>query len=814
MYISEPNLKTDLLQIDDHFATLSSITTSSDNNDQLHFEFYFSISQLKALQQNALSVLITVKKENQIVPSIVPSMKVGSMDTNQLINNILTHKAKLKNLSKDNEDLVLVKKFADITARINNQVLGYVNNSQLIESSGLTTTSIVVERKQEQGFVTKTQNQKQETIVGYKSVDTTDQINSGFENKKLSLKLLKNNFLSPASVTMLNDRTISPQENLTGILRKSRYEEYDYSNVSKLTNSYLFSKSNVDANIDSTFETYVNQSFNDIVNVKTLIDITSSQVAEVPTLIVTFELQQTIINRDGTKQVNILEKVDKKVNVQEHVKNFYFSNSFPIVESSYNDQEITFQIKSKGKVFNQNRGIKIFRKVLDDDFSKKYEQIDSVSLTSGFDLQVKKVKNLLGQNSIYRFVNFDEVTNMMNCDFSDIVTKNPRAKKTNKLVLIPSLTSDGIKINVYNHHMLDVVSVRLLIKNITIKQKSYSTVTLLTLDSNLSVNTVLIKNNLIPYHTYEISSNLIFENGTELKSSYSSFIQYVPYQGNIIENPINGLSVVGDVTFNLSTTLLKDQVSYLKTLLSQVSSEYSEEFLNSRNAPLDKFLAFKILRYNLTTGDVSNLGVLPNQSTFTDSERSLATSSEKVSPGEAYKYVVYPLVRDPKTITENNLTLRDEVTKKEYKTNFVKSRHPLNLIHGSVVSNKFIENDSKEDMLYGMVGTSFEVDVTTHSITPTVSDFVVGYYDRKKVLLNWNVGGDINIIDHFIIMKEMNGNRTIIGKSHCLEDNLKFFYELTKNDIGNIRFLLMPVYRDYLSGDAIFSNYILIDNVI
>lgn len=812
MYINEPNLKTDLLQVDDRFATLTDVITKSNegsSDTQLRFEFYFQISQLKAIQQNALSVLITVKKENEVIPVIVPSNRFGSLNTEELIGNILTHKSKLRNTS-NNTSFVVTRKVADITSKINNQLLSVLkNNDQSIENKGLASTSVIVSQKQNQS--TLASNLKpQKSIVGYRSLENFNDSKS-IENKKTSLRMLKRDFMSPTSVTLLTNRTISPQENLLGSLKKTKYQEFDYSNVTKLTNSYLFSKSS-SKNNDFTYETYIGQSYNDVVTVKTFIDLLNSQISGSSTLIVLFELLQTVIDSDGAKQTNVLEKVEKRINVQEHVNNFYFSDDPPNVTCSQDDKKITFQIKTKKTSNNRNQEIKVFRKVLDDDLSESYTQVDSDVINTRFDLKIKSFQNLMGQDSIYRFIVYDQLNNKMNQEFTDVVVKNPRNKKSDKLIVIPSLSEGGINVAIYNHHLSDVVSAIILIRDVTIKQKEYSSIELVTLGSSNNVNFVTIKNNLIPYHVYEITSKLIFENGIEKTSSYSTLIEYVPFVGNISENPVKNLTTIDDVSFELNSVLLQDQVGLIKTMLAQVSSEYSEEFLNSRNAPLDKFLAFKVVRYNVLSGEVSDLGILANQTTFLDSERSKLYSVDSAISGGNYKYVIYPLVRDPKTITENSVSLKDEETKKNYKSNFVKNRHPLTLIKGSVVSTKFIENDTKDDMLYGLLGSSFEVDVSLQG-EPNIINFIASFFDRKKVTLSWSVDGDINKIDHFILMKEIDDNKTIIGKSHCLESKHNFVYEITKNDLGNIRFWLIPVYQDYLTGAGVYSNYMLINDV-
>ena len=59
-------------------------------------------------------------------------------------------------------------------------------------------------------------------------------------------------------------------------------------------------------------------------------------------------------------------------------------------------------------------------------------------------------------------------------------------------------------------------------------------------------------------------------------------------------------------------------------------------------------------------------------------------------------------------------------------------------------------------------------------------------------------------------MREVDNVRTIIGKSHAIENNSSFIYDLTPNDIGYATYLLVAVYQDYSSSSSFRSNSLLI----
>ena len=92
------------------FATLVNVTQSTPDSraqysgDELQFEFTYKLSQVKAIQEKTYSVAITIKTKNKSRPVILTSRKLGMLNTNNLIDNILTHRTKINNINL-NENL-------------------------------------------------------------------------------------------------------------------------------------------------------------------------------------------------------------------------------------------------------------------------------------------------------------------------------------------------------------------------------------------------------------------------------------------------------------------------------------------------------------------------------------------------------------------------------------------------------------------------------------------------------------------------------------------------------------------------------------
>jgi hypothetical protein len=799
VYIKSSTRLNSLLNVDDNFATL--IEVKSVNQQQAaKFEFSFKISQIEALKENAFSVLITVKKPSTLVePKIVPQDRLGTstISAGSIVENILSHKIKLSNINKKNQNDVVATKVADITSKINNHIINIVKNGEDVSNKGLEKTKIIVSSKQSNEL----------TGNFLKPLKTTQIENpASIEDRSTRLKLLKQYSISPANVSLLSSKTVTAFSSLTGIYRKDdRINKNLF--LDQLSNHYTSYASQDDRNIQ--YETRIGQVFDEIVTINTpimiydFLNITTS-------LNVSFELLKTTFTQNGIRKTIVLDKVDKTINLSRYVGQLSDSSP-PSVGLSFNDRETSLyvkQSKDKKNFDGSNKTLRIYRKVIDEDLKSTYERLNvsNVDNTSFQEFQKYTYAHRSGENSIYR-ISFENSS-----EFEDVVFKSTGKKLSSKLIVIPRLIQTGIRVSIINNSLPEVIAAKLLYRDATIKNKNFSfSNQIATFNSNNSNNAITI-NNLTPYHVYEITTKLIFKNGVEVMSNYSSFLEYVPYSGDI-NSEISQLTVDKDVQFNINASLLPDQIGMINSLLSQTNTSYEVAALRDRPAEFDKFIAFSIIRYNLDRGHVDNLGIIANGETFVDSSRSLQVSAQQLIQGDRYKYVIYPLVRNPYDVINENVELRDQETRKMYKINPRKHHHPLTLIKGSVITKRFLDKNPKDDMLYGSIGTSIEVDIITPKNLPKIQNFIVSFLDKKRLILSWSLSGETTLVDHFILMKEINGVKSIIGKSHCFDDNLDFIHELTNHDLGNVRFVLNPIYQDYSSGASEASNYILINNL-
>jgi len=819
-----------ILQIDDNFATLVNVTTSSPHpraqfsENELQFEFSYKLSQLKAIEQNSFSVAITLRTRMPPRPVIVTSRKLGDIDTDKLLDNILGHKAKMNNIRQNERSVILAYKESDITAKINNQILPLLKNKFPLEGVGLQKNKIIVTKIEEKDSEETQVSGIIKRNVGHAATSGTGlNINSDslIDSREAIIDLIQKKSLPPSVVTVTSDRSLSTHNHLNGLIRKNTYPEYVGNPLTKLVNSYIFQGQGTRQ--VSEYVTSVGQTFDDTITIKTRVSIKNDIVKTIrnqfSSLVnVKFELLQTS-NESGTRQVFPIEVIEKELNIEEHLRNYFTPSLPPTAVASRSGSNVTLQIKQND---DRSNGLRIYKKafsISDRNVMTSYNLIDTASLSKENGLMSFTYTNLNEENVIYRVIPYNKFSpDFLPPVFSDVLINNKHTTSTNKkLVIIPQHTNKGIVVTAYGGYF-NIAAARLLIRNITKRQTKYTKINDVFYFQNPdSESSLLLDSNLIPYHLYELTTMIIEKNGVETMSSYSTFFEYVPYIGNPFSvNISNSINSGNDMQFSVTAELIQDQIGVFKALLNQVDATYDERQLTSRKANYDKFISFSIVRYNISTGEVEDLGIIPNGATFVDSNRSALYSAKHLAYNNQYTYMIYPLVRDPETVISQKKELRDSETRKKYNVNPRKHLHPLTLNRGSVVSKRVIEQESdpKNDNLYGFIGTSYQTNLSLTAQKPSISNFNASMLNDDNAYLTWSIRGDQNLIDHLVILTEIDGVRRIIGKCHALSrEQATFSYKVSKHDVGYTRFILIPIFSDFSSGQASVSNPLLITQV-
>lgn len=826
MYHHRKIRKNNLLQIDDNFATLVNVRSGRSVDraqflpGEMEFEFTYKISQIKAVQENSLSVLITIKKQNKTRHIILPATKRGDIKGNDLIENIIQHKTSIVNTGIKDKESIVLQKTSDLTSKVNNHILRVFQTGAGLETIGLKKTKLIVSKIEQKKFNEEVKNKSNTILPEFGHHSTQDLRNLEAYDPQYNGEYLRKNLLEksihPSSVTLLSEKSLSPHTSLKGLIRKNEYHEYTGNFLTKISNSYLFQGQGKSKDSKSEYATSVEDVFDDVITVDEKVLIQSSYSLE-QNLLVKFELIQTKNFSNGLKQYTPVEVIEKTLNIQEHIKNYYTPKVAPTVLASSTTQDIVLQVKQNDPFAS---GIKIYKKAINhQNYDAPYVLVATERVSAANGIEKYKFTNFNDEIAIYRVIPYSIFSNKSFQEFTDVVITHPRKKGNDKLVIVPSLEEEGIKFIAYNT-IKNLATVRLMMRDITLRQKDF-TVTNCEfnfLNKKSSDSSILRKQRLTPNHIYEFSSKLVYLNGTEKISSQVCHVEYVPFIGNAIETEISDVNISSnDIEFRIYSKLIPDQIGLLDGLFSQTSANYDIKALKDRPADFDKLVAYNIIRYNITTGDVEDMGIFAGGTLFVDSAEGPKRNVLPINVDNEYDYLIYPLIRDPETVSANKDSVRSEIidveTRKRHKFNPRKNHHPLTLTKGIVVSQNFIDHDKKNDMLYGKTGISYSVYASYKLKNSKISNFSAAKYDKKNVLLRWKIQDNSLTIDHIILMREIDNVRSIIGKCHALEGTESFLHNLTEHDIGHVTYLLIAVYRDFSSSQTLRSNKLVISSL-
>lgn len=843
MFYKAPPRQKGILLIDDDFATLKKITgatdsvsmsdlTTQDTENEMHFIFSYKVSQLKALEENALSVLITVKTRNKNRPTLLQNFQ----NKKELAGRIITHRTKIANADAG---IVVAKVQGDISSKVNNQLVQSIKNNLPLEESGLLKNKLMLR---------KVKHVKENNLGAH-----VVRARSGFFFKRFGINLAKNakkgeifrpfskeyfykllsKELAPSNVVLEQDRFLSSHELSQGVLKKKKKYDYDSSDpYSELLDLYLYdsqenpkdlSQKN-DEDIVTTFE----QVSDSLITMKSLIKIKTGIIKDNPQLIVKFDLIKKDVGESKVESSYVVESVEKTVNLLEHVSKRYQILKPPAVKKSSDDKRIFLSIQQ----FDENANlIEVYKKSINQTNYSNFVKFDEFSLSKKDGSRLVQYDNPQDQYSIFRVVSkSDNNRETFSNEFTDVVVCNKR-KPSKGLIIVPYLISEGVRVKAYNRDP-NIRMARLLVRNVTLNNLNFSEtgVTFYFNDREMAQETIV--GNLRHDNIYEFATMIMSETGEQTLSSHKALIEMLRYEGNalsvsidesnanflnnpqdLVTNATNSTIRTTDFAFSVKALLQTDQIGQAINASAQTSALYNLANLQNKNAVYDKLIFFMITRYNLMTGEVANLGIVGNNEVISDAEQSSKFLADKMAPGNDYIFVIQPLVREPETVTEEISDSKDRVTRKGYKKNVRKYLHPSALKKAMILSENYMDFDTKHLALYGKIGVHYTMEVSRKASRPQVINLFANL-GKNECIISWEISGNQEEFDHFIVMKLNEDYRKIIGKAHCLESKrVRFIHKLTKDDIGENSYVIVPVYSNFEVGPSLYTEKVLVEEI-
>ena len=834
MFSVRINKVKNVLNVDDDFAMLIDV-----DNTNMTFRIHYTVSCVRAIQNNALKVRIGVSQTSINLGLLtVPSAFKGFENAKKNVDDELAKELTVKDASSRKTLELVASVVGDVTTKISN------TDASVLSMKGSKATDVTSFTKSTVSFVPASQvKQKSQNVVLMNRTSSDTQKKNLINSQVESMKMILKEGVDPSEVASMSHKSTTAYDIIGGFSKISRsFEEVSTSSSVKLRDSLVAPKKMMaSTGIQLADDEYVQviQSVTDddasmftdikIPRVKTTSigntfngksiagRLTSGQNQTSSTYSVKFDL----IDSNGV----VVDTIIKTLNTSIHFQEFNTPIDPPTARIARGSIALQANIEL---VQNDPRATKIrlYRKYI----GNSDINIDPYSFVGEYVVNPGK-RRLISETipymstAIYRAIAVSQ-NGTPGTDFSNVVVQAAHTSRFQYVSVSSTIVSNGVKIDVTSFPT-DVVSIRVLRRCASTHEEFMhfgGTIKINSIDTVSIIDTEVTQDFI-----YEYCVELVYRDGVIKRSGFST-CNYVPLSRGYVKVSISGLSVSGmsqdqsssvsqlqrtSVTFNINSSMTATSHDDLKrSMISQGIYEHYVNEMNDDRDKLSKLIASNVRRIDVTTGEVVDYGVITTDQ-FVESDHLEIRSSSPLSFGRKYRYEVTPLLRSAETMFENlTKTMTDETTKRTYTVNPAKSFHPLSLRTGTVTS--VIGRSSHiglDPMSYGKLGQTISIDIDLTSTFSSVTNLRASRFNQLKNIVTWNINADEKRVDHFIVMKDAGGVRTIIGKvnTESASGNYTFFHSLTQRDAGQLIYIVTPVYSSYNRGAEIFSTPVYVD---
>lgn len=785
---------------------------------------------------------VAVVKEKAYVVNIHISEQINN-DTNKpnLVKNnnpsdIILNLRKMSGLYKSaglSTPKYLVSIKSDITARLPNNQLPSLNLSNAIKNklplktiTRLTTKSVATLNEQNQANPVMSVNLNKTKAVDN---DLTNQTVVNNQVKRQMTEMLFEGRIDPASLTIGKTNNIShSSKTYSGTVPSSPYTKKNIIKDDIRALNIVSSQLNSATKSKITSQLQLSpQSTMTIVEKVPVNLLTISEIVNIP------------IGGLGKRDFNIIfelnngagQLVQTEKRFVAHGSNI--TNLLPTKEPTVKSVPINVPGRAVFEITQEDsnsKGIFVYRREINPNkqISKSsYKLIGKVPLLKGGKAFYEdKIKTI--NNAIYRFVPYivDEIPGSIFSSAavrfyrSGLIKKEKYFRRQNSGVLFYNILDTYIEV-LLSQYSINAIEAKIYKRNLTIHQKNYDLVGISTLRKNsdvpISFKDYNVKNNYI----YEYKAVLIYPDGSEQTAPNTIVVRYSPILQNIAVTKVSDINIttyegLQDVTFNIEYSLSEKDFELIKKLFKEQNliSEYQNNIIENKDK-LKTLLAYKIVRFNLTNGDIEDFGVITSTN-FSDRQFGLSRSVKNLDSTSEYVYKIITYIRNPETLMPKlTRTVSGTIEGKLASYTLVpyKWLQPITLTEGNVVTERtLLTNHAKQPLIQGNVVDIQNIPINLSKVLPVLSNGNATQVQERSILIEWKVDGDLEKVDHFIIKLEMGNLVTIVGTVHNISSNntFKFLDLLTDGESGSLIYSIVPMYYDYTQGTPIKTNTIVI----
>lgn len=819
MKIARKSATSPLLRVDDNFAVLLDMR----NDGSFTYEFRYFCSTVEAIRREANYVLISVKREIPVpAPDVFDSIR-NSNDNSRFIDDVRLVESRGRDAKRNSSSSTIITARSDITANVNNAVVPEIAAGVLS-----TTTILGTQRVIELKSVAELKQSNIDFPVLLSEMNGPQSPSSGQATN--AARTLLNLGIDPATVATAQPSPAGAHSSFSGVGSTGRSQAASNSPSTPVSVGLDILEASLLSN--PTNASSAHNDFSDSTLVPVIVDVQmtellNTQVLTIPSIVGfdDFYVEMSLITVFGS----VIETITKRVAHSSFIRILNTPVVPPRVAIS------PFQFHGKNVIeIEQLDGratrMRLFRRRISSPEGvislTGYESVAEIPLKRE-DGQMKFIDIVNNSSTlIYRCVPVGP-TGILCSEFSSAVSlpvkfqNSARSNRSNAASIDIRVVDAGLAISVSSIPS-DVVSVSILRRDLTEFEHESSIINkqepiklVGPSLSNLLFNDTGLKDN----HIYEYTCMLYYRDGLSVLSTAHAIKQYFSLVIGAAELSISNLQIVRtganlDITFDINSAIIDEGLGIVRSALAKQDTKgiYDNDLANERDK-LQKLIAHSISRIDITTGTEESFGTF-TETSFSDTTLGKKTGVSSLQDGHKYRYVISTLLRDTETMFDDiKKDAIDSTTGKAYSFNPSKFRHPLAISRGTLVSRESLtSNHPQDDFSFGNIGNSQEIDVSLTSFAPKIIDAHATRLNRKSVSVRWNVEGDVSQIEHFIIIKELLGRSTIVGKAHSISigKSFDFIDDVSPDDIGELTYRIVPIMNDYSRGAELRTNSVII----
>jgi hypothetical protein len=301
--------------------------------------------------------------------------------------------------------------------------------------------------------------------------------------------------------------------------------------------------------------------------------------------------------------------------------------------------------------------------------------------------------------------------------------------------------------------------------------------------------------------------------------SGNATVEFIKTAPGKVDIRVSDMNVVNDVnepniTFRMRSNIIDENIDTILALMKrQDIKEYFNNDIGKEREFLKGLIAHNVQRIELDTGKREDFGVVVDEF-FDDKEFRKNNAVSPLKYGRKYRYEIATLIRAPETMLEKFVKEKvDDVTKKPYQFKPSKFLHPVVLKRGVLVTAAGLKTRyTKEPMSHGFIGTIETVEVSFDDQPARVNNASASRFDTNLNVVTWKLEGSIDQVDHFLIVKDVHGVRTLVGKTHSEFEfgNCQYLHPLNSRDQGELRYIVIPIFNDYTIGTQTVTNSVIV----